>query len=128
MKNVLMGSFYTLQGLGNLVLGLFFIRGGLGGGGFAAEIFTKGFLLFTSGLSLLTALTLFSRRKKWAQVPGLVSSFFFCMFYVSMAFTSYSVIVRQYYLSAAIWLMLSILIVILNAVCVLFLYIHIENK
>jgi len=119
MKKVLLGVFYTLQGLGNLVLGLFFVSGGLGGGGFAMEIIIRSFLVFVSCLSLFTSLTLFLRLEKWAQTSGKVSSVLFGAFYVWMAFISYSEIARQYYINAVLWLLISIVIVALNVVSII---------
>jgi len=128
MKKVLIGAFYALQGLGNLVIGLFFTSGGLGGGGFFVEILIKNFLLLASCLSVFTALTLFLKREKWAQEFGRASSFLFGSFYAWMALGSLSVIAPQYYIEVAILLLLSTLIVALNIVSVFFLHACVRNK
>jgi len=122
MKRKLLGAFYTLQGLSNFVLTLFFITGGAGGGGFFAEILVKGFLLLASCLSVFAALTLFLKRDNWARVLGGISSFFFGAFYMEIALMSYSGITQKYYSGAAIGLLLSISIVLLNAVSFFSLY------
>ena len=118
----IIGAFYILQGLGNLILRLY-IRvdvapGGSGGAAAGMEILIKSFLLFVSCLSLLTALTLFLRREDWAQVFGVVSSVLFGMFYGFLAILPVFIVVR----------LLSLVIVILNVVSFFFLEIENENR
>jgi len=134
MKKILLGTFYTLQGLGNLILGLFFIKGGRGAIGVAIDIVIKPTILFVSCLSLFTALTLFLprarklRREGWSLFLGIVTSVLFGMFYVWIALISYSEIVRHYSSYAAIVLLISLIIVVLNTVSVFFLYELTSNK
>ena len=108
----IIGAFYTLQGLGNLILGLY-IRvdvapGGSGGVAAGMENMIKSSLAFASCLSLLTALTLFLRREDWALVLGVVSSVLFSMFYGFL-------VVLQAPIAIVVRL-LCLVIVILNAV------------
>ncbi len=126
--------FYAIQGVGRLVLGLFFVVGGPGGGGFAMEVIIRGFLVFSSCLSLLTALTLYLRRGNWSQVLGEVSSLLLGGFYAWIAFGIAESIVfsaqqttLQYYRTLAA-LFLNILIVVLNGVSVLHLHGKAESK
>lgn len=114
MNKLLPSVFYTFQGLGNLVFGLFFISGGLGGGGLAMGIMIKSFLVFASLLSLFTALVLFLGRKDWTLTFGQVSSVLFGAFYAWMAFGSFEEFARQPNGGAALFLLLCAAIVVLN--------------
>lgn len=85
-KEVFLSSFYTLQGLGNLILALFVIRvdvarGGAGGVAAGMEFMIKCFLVFVSSLSFLTALTLSVGLEEWAPVLGIACSVLFSLFY-----------------------------------------------
>ena len=129
MKKILLGTFYTLQGLGNLILGLFFIKGGRGAIGVAIDIVIKPTILFVSCLSLFIALTLFlPRARELSRVLGIVTSVLFGFFYGRMALIGYSRIVEQYSSRDAIVLLLCLIIVILNAVSFFFLYKLTSNK
>lgn len=83
---MLVGTFYALQGFGNLMFGLFLVEGGSGGVGYFIGIAVKGFIVFASCLSLFTALVLFLRRENWARIFGIVSSVLLGLFYFSIAF------------------------------------------
>ncbi len=121
MKKILLGAFYASQGVGNLVLGLLFIRGGLGVGGVFVDIFLRPLFVAVSCLSLLAALSLFLRRENLAQVFGEVSSVFFCMFYgmVAVGLSSYPYIgLSQSFLASIMLILLSIVIIVLNVLSV----------
>ncbi len=119
MKKVLLGAFYTLQGLCNLILGW----QSLTHNGTPQIVIPMGlFLVFASCLSLFAALTLFLRREVLAESWGIISSFLFILFYGWIALISYSGIMRHYYSRAAIVLLLSMVIVVLNAASILSLY------
>jgi len=135
MKKILLGTFYTLQGLGNLILGFFFpIKGARGQIAFAIDIFIRPSILFVSCLSLFIALTLFLpqarklRREGWSLVLGMFTSVLFGMFYGLAALFVYSEIMRHYSSYAAIVLLISLIIVVLNTVSVFFLYKLTSNK
>ena len=134
IERMLVGIFYTLQGFGNLLFGLL-VKGGLGGVGYIMEIAVKGFLVFASCLSLVTALLLFLRRENWARVFGIVSSVLLGLFYFSIAFGiaeffAFGIAqqVAQQYYSATAGLLLSVAIVFLNVVSVIFLNRIVKNK
>jgi hypothetical protein len=130
MKKILLGTFYTLQGLGNLILGLFFpFTGSRGQIAWAIDVFIRPSILFVSCLSLFIALTLFlPRARELSRVLGIVTTVLFGFFYGWMALISYSEIVRHYSSYAAIVLLISLIIVILNAVSFFFLYKLTNNK
>jgi len=139
MRKILLGAFYALQGLGNLIFALFIFglegsEGAPGGGITGLEIMTKTFLEVVSCLSLLTALTLFMlqarkiRSEKWSLVLGMLTSVFFGLFYLFLALMGYSAIGGQYSSLAAIVLLLSLIILVLNAVSVVFLFELSNNK
>jgi hypothetical protein len=121
MQKVLIGAFYTLQGLGSLALGLF-IGGVPGGGGFAMEILIKAFLVFASCLSLFTALTLFLRRTNWARLLGDASSILLGVFYAWTAFGIAEAIalgslrMTEQYLIGIVWILASTIIAVLNLI------------
>jgi hypothetical protein len=117
MKRTLLGAFYFLQGLGNIAFGLFFIRGGLGGGGAFVDVFLRPLFVAVSCLSLLAALGLLLRRENLAQVSGELSSFFFCMFYGSVALSIYGYR-PSLSVSALIVFFLSIVIIVLNVLSI----------
>jgi hypothetical protein len=129
MKRILVGAFYALQGLVNLVMALF-----LGSRVVGLEMMIKAFLGVASCLSLLTALTLFSPqahklgREDSPLFFGLVTSVLFGLFYVWMTLIGYSHVVEQYSSRDAIVLLLSLIIVVLNAVSVSLLTISYRNK
>lgn len=126
MKQMLLGVFYTLQGFGHFVYALI-LRvdvsfGGSGGVAYGLEIMFKGFFLFTSCLSLFTALTLFLRRKALAKLFGSISSLLLILFYVWMALAVFSGIIQGYYPCVAILpLLFAMTIVALNAMSMFFL-------
>jgi len=131
---MLLGAFYILQGFGNLLFGLL-VTGGLGGVGYFMGIAVKGFLVIVSCLSLFTALVLFIRRENWARVFGIVSSVLLGLFYFSIAFGIAEFLVfgiaqqvAQQYHNAAIGLILSVAIVLLNVVSVVFLNKIVKDK
>jgi len=133
MKKVLVGTFYILQGIGNFILGLSTsVEGSYGApGGVLAglEIMIKTFLVFVSCLSLITALILFLKLEDWSLNVGIITSAFFCMFYGWMALISYNNLVRPHDITrSAFWLMISIIIVVLNALAPFFLYSLTKNK
>jgi len=114
---VLLIAFYTVQGIGNFMLGLA-VRvdvspGGPGGFAVGMEIMIKSFLVFASCLSLFTALVLFLRREDWALVLGIVSSVLFSLFYGLLAIfqAPIAIVVR----------LLCLVIVFLNVVSIFFL-------
>ena len=117
IEKVLLIAFYTVQGIGNFMLGLA-VRvdvspGGSGGVAAGMENMIKSFLVFASCLSLFTALTLFLRREDWAQPLGIVSSVLFSLFYGLLAVLQapIAIVVR----------LLCLVIVVLNAVSIFFL-------
>jgi hypothetical protein len=148
MKRILVGAFYASQGLGNLVMALFLIKGWYVAG---LAMMIRPFLEVASSLSLFTALTLFLpqahrfRSKmfsvlmlSWLQtrelrpmslswVLGAWTSSLFGLFYVFVALFSY-IFINQYSSLAIIILLPSLLIVVLNAVSVFFLYELTNNK
>jgi len=140
MRKTLLGSFYALQGLGNLIDALFIFRleGGEGapsGGITGLGMMIKTLLGVASCLSLLTALTLFllqARKLKhedWAFVLGFWTSVFVGFYYLFLAVLGYSAIGGQYSsLAAYIVLLLAITMLVLNAVSVFFLYELTNNK
>ncbi len=120
MKKVLVGTFYTLQGVGNLIFALsFFTSGGDPRVGFALGFF----LLVPSFSSLLAVLLLFLRREDWAVAWGKLSSVLFIFFYGLMVRNAYDNIVRGITFTITLfWLIVSLIIVVLNVVSVFGLY------
>jgi len=124
MKKLSVSTFYTMQGLGNLILG-FYTRvdgsyGAPGGGLAGLENTIRSVLFFASCLSLVTALVLSLRLEDWALPLGEITSVFFGLFYGYLLILQapITVVVR----------LLSLLIVVLNAVSVFFLYDLSKNK
>ena len=102
IKKVWLIAFYILQGLGNIIRGLFFVKVDAFPHGTVAvgmEIMIRSFLIFVSCLSLLTALFLFLRREDWALVLGIMSSVLFILFYGVLAIFQWpiAIIVRLIY-------------------------------
>jgi len=130
MRKILLGAFYALQGLGNLVMALLIT----GSRPVGLEMMVKAFLGVASCLSLLTALSLFLprvrefTREDLPFVFGFWTSVLFGLFYGFMALIGYSHVVQQYYSRDAIVLLLSLIIVVLNAVSVWLLAILYINK
>jgi hypothetical protein len=126
MKKVLVGTFYTLQGVGNLIFALsFFTSGGDPRVGFALGFF----LLLPSISSLLAVLLLFLRREDWALAWGKLSSVLFIFFYGLMVRNAYDNIVRGITFTITLfWLIVSLIIVVLNVVSVFGLYNFAESK
>jgi len=125
MKRILLGTFYTLQGIGNLTFGLLAL----------ISDYIFGFLIgaplaLASCLSFFTALLLFLRREDWALAWGTLSSVLFIFFYGLMARNVYDNIVRGYHPRhyAILWLMVSLIIVVLNVVAIFFLYSLAKDK
>jgi hypothetical protein len=129
MKRTLLGTFYTLQGIGNLTFGLLAL----------ISDYIFGFLIaaplaLASCLSILTALLLFLGLKYWAcnylaWYSGIASSSLFILFYVFLITGSSSNIQMGYYVyHYSILLMVSLIIVVLNVVSMIGLYSFAESK
>jgi len=132
-KKSLIGLFYFLQGLGNLVLGLFYIRvdvsyGGSGGAAAGMEILIKSSLVFGSLFSFGAVLALCFEFKTLTKFCGVVSSLVFGLFYGAIGLLLSSVIRSQFSLQTAGWLLLSVVLVILNLVAILSLIIIVSDK
>ncbi len=131
MKKVLVGTFYVLQGICHLIVFVFLIIvTGFNGGSMAAleamiGVFGLNYFGLASGLSFLTALLLFLKRKDLALRLGITGSGLLILFYGFLITMSYPFIVLGYYPSVyhySIFLMISLIIVVLNVVSVFGLY------
>ena len=128
MKRMLLGAFYTLQGIGNLTFAfLLFISPG---GRPAGIGFIIGALPFLASIfSLIAAFELFKKREDWGSSMGKLSSVLFIFFYGWMVRNAYDNIVRGYHVyHYAILLMVSLIIVVLNALSIFFLYEGTKNR
>jgi hypothetical protein len=124
MKRILIGLFYTLQGIGNLVFAI---------GAFTSDpkfgIGIGFFLLVPSIFSFITVWKLFQRKIDQTRAWGIVVSIFFILFYGIFVNDSYSSIVRGMYVyHYFVLLMISLLIIVLNVVAVLCLFSIVKNK
>lgn len=114
MKRMLLGLFYTFQGLVNFWLGIREL--------ILMHVTTKDvvspFLWFflLSCLSVLTVLGL-SMKKLWYQLWAGLTSIFSIFFYAILAYLGYHGMIRGYHYYT-IWLALGIVIVVLNVVSV----------
>jgi hypothetical protein len=118
MKNILLGLFYALQGLVNIILAVFFIRvdvsyGGSGGVAAGLTILFQSFLVVVSGFCFITVLAISLKNKIGAAAFGILSSFLLMMFYI---------------LLAVIALPLVLVAEILNAVSIYFVYKGSQSK
>lgn len=133
MKKMLLGTFYLLQGLGNVILAVFFVHadvsyGGSGGVAYGLEIIWKGFLVCASLFSMAAAAALLFENKKWALILGTLSSTVFGSFYALITLLAYSAISGQNNDNAATLLLASSLIVVLNVISALFLNLGSKGK
>jgi len=131
MKKVLVGTFYVLQGICHLIVFVFpiivtgFNRGSIAALGITIGIFGLNYFGLASGLSFLTALLLFLKRKNLALRLGITGSGLLILFYGFLITMSHPYIVLGYYPSVyhyCIFLMISLIIVVLNVVSVFGLY------
>jgi len=131
MKKVLVGTFYVLQGICHLIVFVFsiivtgFNRGSIAALGITIGFFGLNYFGLASGLSFLTALLLFLKRKDLALRLGITGSGLLILFYGFLITMSHPYIVLGYYPSVyhyCIFLMISLIIVVLNVVSVFGLY------
>jgi hypothetical protein len=118
MKNILLGAFYGLQGLINIILAVFFIRvdvsyGGSGGAAAGLTILFQSFLMVVSGFCFLTVLALSLKSKGGAAALGILSSFLLMMFYILLAVLALPIV---------------LIAETLNAISIYFLYKGSQNK
>jgi hypothetical protein len=122
MKRVLVGLFYTLQGLIHLWLSLIVRVTGSEGSGAALvglEIMTRSFLVLASCFSFFTVFFLFLKRKSHALFWGLITSVLFNVFSAIGVMASCSAIASGYnVLYSVAMLLTSLIIMVLNAVSV----------
>lgn len=131
MKKGLVTAFYLLQGLGNLIFGLLFLRRdplvrepplgiALGFGGL---------LLASSIFSFLVVLFLALRRSAYAEILGILSCGSSMVFYGMLASLSYVPLALGQYHYELVLLLVTILgIVVLNIVAVIVLVSMTERK
>lgn len=121
---LLVGLFYFLQGLGNLVLA-FFIRvdvsyGGSGGAAAGMEIMIKSSLVLASLLSFGFILVLYLEFETLTLLSGLLSSLVFGLFYGFLGLLLPRVIVQHFSLMTVFYFVVSVSLAFLNLIAAVF--------